>query len=317
MVGNIDFIIVGCPRSGTTLLSRILTNHRNIIVPDETGFFYYAYGMLKRFRRITNEEVYNQIFQTADLSSLPFEHAHSEAALLNRFVSHYKNKHGKAIFGEKTPRHWYLLDFILERFPQTKVIFMVRNAVSVVNSYRKYRQNWFPFFSAPTFLSLDTLLPAVVWKMAIKRYKTLKNSNRILLVRYEDLVRSPVECLTDVCSFLNVVFEPQMLSYYEKTDISLLTRRSEKNRLAHANLSKPINMERVASREHLSEEEVTRISYLLRKELREFGYEEKPEATSLVDDMLFLIAHLYYYSSLLKLYTKDATVYFFTRIFPR
>lgn len=36
---NTPFFIVGCPRSGTTLLSVLLDRHTRLCVPPETAFF--------------------------------------------------------------------------------------------------------------------------------------------------------------------------------------------------------------------------------------------------------------------------------------
>lgn len=40
--------IVGCPRSGTTLLQQALNRHSQIVIPPESKFFYYFYGQSYR-----------------------------------------------------------------------------------------------------------------------------------------------------------------------------------------------------------------------------------------------------------------------------
>ena len=38
------FFIVGCPRSGTTVLQQALNRHTEIVIPPETKYFYCFYG---------------------------------------------------------------------------------------------------------------------------------------------------------------------------------------------------------------------------------------------------------------------------------
>src|SRR5215831_4421176 len=38
------FFIVGCPRSGTTMVQQALNRHSQIVIPPETKFFFSFYG---------------------------------------------------------------------------------------------------------------------------------------------------------------------------------------------------------------------------------------------------------------------------------
>src|ERR1019366_3077340 len=42
------FFILGCPRSGTTMLQQALNRHSRIVIPPETKFFFSFFGQSKK-----------------------------------------------------------------------------------------------------------------------------------------------------------------------------------------------------------------------------------------------------------------------------
>ncbi len=38
------FFIVGCPRSGTTMVQQALNRHPQVVIPPETKYFFSFYG---------------------------------------------------------------------------------------------------------------------------------------------------------------------------------------------------------------------------------------------------------------------------------
>ena len=57
MADNTAFFIVGCARSGTTLLRSILSSHPRIVIPGETSFFMeHAWNIIQNKKQITQSK---------------------------------------------------------------------------------------------------------------------------------------------------------------------------------------------------------------------------------------------------------------------
>jgi hypothetical protein len=131
---------------------------------------------------------------------------------------------GKSRWGEKTPRHIYQLDAIMKRFPQAKVLFMVRDPRAVVASYENWKFQGRPTANVPekveaererALKSYHPLIIALMWRSGVRTFQSAQSrygEGRIRRVRYEDLVSAPADTLRGVCGFLEEPFEDDMLN---------------------------------------------------------------------------------------------------------
>jgi hypothetical protein len=136
-----------------------------------------------------------------------------EAGLLTAFLRIYANAKGRPIIGEKTPAHIAYVDTIVDWFPNGRVVHMVRDPRAIyVSDLRRRRKrltrpySWFA--KVPGLLPLAILLQTtLVWRSAMKHDRTYRQRypGRYELVRFEDLVRQPVETLAALYTFLGVV----------------------------------------------------------------------------------------------------------------
>jgi hypothetical protein len=110
-------------------------------------------------------------------------------------------RHGKARAADKTPGHHAYLSEILDRFPTSPVIFVMRDPRGAVPSIR---------------LALRASLrsAARMWNEAFRSYSRF--SRRVYLVQYESLVATPQETLQKVCAVLGEDFEEEMLRFSER-----------------------------------------------------------------------------------------------------
>lgn len=113
----------------------------------------------------------------------------------------YAKRQGKVRGGEKTPENYAYLPDILEKFPDSPVIFLIRDPRDTVLSIRK---------AFNTSIEGATRL----WNEALLCYQ--QASRQVHMVRYEDLVQRPPEIIEEMCSFLGENYEPAMLSFYER-----------------------------------------------------------------------------------------------------
>jgi hypothetical protein len=114
-------------------------------------------------------------------------------------------REGARRFGEKTPwnvRHLAALEAL---FPCARFVHIVRDPRAVVASKRKLPRT-----------SADVLTNAFKWSIDITaaasyRASAPERAERLLEVRYEDLVRDPEKVLREITAFLGEPFHPAML----------------------------------------------------------------------------------------------------------
>lgn len=214
------FFIVGHERSGTTLLAAAFDRHSRVAVPPETHFFTDVcparcahliadraamVNHLFRGKRIRDlnlgpEELFCRL---ADLSP-------TWSQLFLEVLKLYAEGRGKSRAGEKTPNHWRVVPQLLELFPESRVIWVVRDARDTVLSLMK----------VPWKRHSNIALHGVQWRITTERMLACESqfAGRILRVKFEDLVTTPQPQVERACHFIGVDFEPRQLDSSAKTD---------------------------------------------------------------------------------------------------
>lgn len=136
----------------------------------------------------------------------------SERGMFAAFLRAYADKLGRPIMGEKTPAHLAYVDTLLEWFPNGRVVHMLRDPRAVYVSDLRRRRNklrrpysWLAWL--PGLLPLVILVQtSMVWRGAVGRHfkYQARYADRYRLVRFEDLVRQPLETLSGLYEFLGV-----------------------------------------------------------------------------------------------------------------
>jgi hypothetical protein len=206
---------MGCPRSGTTLVARILEAHSQVAVYFETNYYLifrpdlHLYGDLDQASNL--KRLITDFLEAIRLQGVtPPEMDEFQKALvaptfegvLTTFLHLYARQQGKIRCGEKTPFHYLYLREILEKFPHSPVIYTIRDPRDTVLSMREALGN-----------SLDGSIYA--WHQAFLSYQ--RASRPVHLVYFEELVRKPAETVQAMCAFLGVEYEPRMLSFFKNT----------------------------------------------------------------------------------------------------
>lgn len=261
------FFIVGPPRSGTTLLATIMCRHSAIAIPPETQYFPEILPKLRSDFTMTQEKVSELLSQTrlADLNldvSAVFSAIDSDdltKSLFLTLLTEYARDLGATVLGEKSPSHVGYVSEILDIFPESKVVCLIRDGRAVSSSLR--RLNWDHsnlYRHAASWVSRARAVRDV-----LQHYP--QNS---ILVKYEDLVENPSVEVGKVCDFIGVHFEPSQLLPSD----SGLVPEWERGWKAMAN--ETISNARLESwKTDLSEPEIPLVENILSKELLSFGYE--------------------------------------------
>jgi len=208
------FFIMGCPRSGTTLVAQILDSHSRVAVYLETNYYPLFrpdldwYGDLRQASNL-NRLTTNLLEAIRVQGVTPPEIEEFQKALvapnfegvLTTLLHLYARQQGKIRSGEKTPMHYRYLSEILEKFPQSPVIFLMRDPRDTVRSMQKA-------FSQSVASATRT------WNEAYLHYS--QSSRPVHLVRYEDLVQEPFRVVKEMCALLGEPYEPTMFRFYER-----------------------------------------------------------------------------------------------------
>ena len=219
---NTPFFIFGCPRSGTSLLSRMLGAHPSLAIPDESHLYNNIYPLVARYGDLSlapvRARLISEIMKTEHIRT--WNPAPSVTDVLSRLEQHdfhgivdgllraWAAKVGKPRWGEKTPQHTLCWRAILSGFPTAQVIHLVRDGRDVTLSYRS------AFFGPKHVYPL-----ALRWReylAAAEGARTALGEGRFLQVRYEDLVTAPEHELRRICAFLGEGFTSNTLDFYRE-----------------------------------------------------------------------------------------------------
>ena len=165
--------IVGCGRSGTTLLLALMGVHPKIFsIPYETNSFYY---------------------RTTQKRNPPI----SAKNRINRaLLKHHQKLSGKHRFCEKTPAHVYCIPEILEAFHQrVKIIHIVRDGRDVITSIHPHQKDQY-------------WVPIERWIEDTQAGIRFVNHPGVYTLKYEDLVLFPERSLSKLLAFLDEPYYP-------------------------------------------------------------------------------------------------------------
>lgn len=217
--------IVGCERSGTTLLRVMLDNHTNIAIPYEAERFSKLVSVQDPWKYSWDKEDVISIIEEVlcvpkiafwginkdeVLAELGNADVYSYSDILKALYQANARKHGKKRWGDKTPVNTFELFNIIKAFPDAQFIHIVRDGRDVYLSWTK----------AP-WAKLNLIKAAYKWKrwvMAAYRFGECLSDGQYLEIRYEDLISDPEKILRKICTFLEEPYVSELLEYDKRTD---------------------------------------------------------------------------------------------------
>ena len=234
----------GCVRSGTTMLGAMIGAHPQCLCVPESQF---KEDLIQSFDRpiaqVSPLEVLRFIEATRrfqiwelplDLSRLSdSDFADSYRSVIDWLVREYGRVQGKVHFKfwvDHTPSNIRFGHTLVEHFPEAKLIHIVRDGRAVASSLLPL--DWGPN-------TIDKAAYAWMQGMSIGlAAEKFWESDRMIRVRYEDLVRDPDSTLENICKFLKIDYRPEMaegngfsVPKYTAKQHSLVGRRPDPTRV--------------------------------------------------------------------------------------
>ncbi|MGF1524208.1 MAG: sulfotransferase [Leptolyngbyaceae cyanobacterium] len=278
------FFIVGCPRSGTTLLQQMLDAHPEVAVAPETHFMRLFWNARDEYGDLTEDHNYQQLldkiialpeFLEMELDAQEFLETawhvkRTYAVIFQLLLEKFAHRRSAKIIGEKTPNHVLYMPAIQTLFPNARFIHIVRDPRSVVNSWR----------SVPWSKGTVTG-DAEMWRYYVSaaQRKPPSEKNQLFTLHYEKLVLEPERTLRSLCQFLDLEFEPVMLDYHQKQSNLVNTRREPWK----GNAVKPVSQDSLIKwQKELSHQEVAEIESIVWFEMQRLGYKPQTHLISVL-----------------------------------
>lgn len=245
---NSPFFILGCVRSGTTLLRDLLRLHPRLECPEETHFFRWPdpYASPRFMHPYTKNKIIMKQRGMDGISEEEFAQlirtSYSRKELAEGYGQLYLEKQGNSHgrWFDKTPQNIYGILLISQMIPDARFIHIYRNPLNVTAS-----------LLLGEVLSSDGIVDAInYWyePMAImQQYKQIAQE-RVIEISYEDLTTEPQSTLGAILKFVG-----------ENVDELILPRDM-------------VHPERNKYMEVLTEEQVKDVKQYCMPYYREYGY---------------------------------------------
>jgi hypothetical protein len=269
--------VLGCPRSGTTLLQLMLHSHPRIAIPPETRFLLTCYSSRKDFgdlhgessRRVLASSIVGKrqtLFHDLglDAQEIVEEIAAGPPTLgsaLGTVFRAYARRFGKPRWGDKRPGYYRHIPELIRLFPDAQIVHLIRDGRDCVASLKEM-----PWFQQDIYAAISTWIEAIdCGRRAARRLP----GGTYFELRYEPLVADPPEHLATLCEFLGEEYDPAMTEPHKIAEIAIPKRKTW-----HADTRRQVTL--AVSRpwqERLEPWEIALCETVMGRRLRALGYE--------------------------------------------
>lgn len=269
--------IIGCPRSGTTLLQVMLDTHRDLAVTHECDFIIdvafdprsHEWSLADQVERALAHPMFGRLGVEAETCRRIVDELRPSdyGAVVRYWFAAKALKDGKRRWGNKTPHMIFHFERVARLFPDAQFIHIIRDGRDSTASWATVH-----FTQANRGQLLSS---ALLWRQMVRAGRETGRTlgaDRYTEVRLEDLIASTESSLRRLCSFLGLDFDEAMLSYHE----TATERVPEGQRRVHPDINKPPTSGLRDWKKGLAPADVVAIEGLLRPTLVAFGYEPGP-----------------------------------------
>ncbi|MBN1295252.1 sulfotransferase [bacterium] len=205
--------IVGSPRSGSTLLERMISSHPAVAGGPEPHLLtpLAHLGYYENIDKAPYDHLRAVAAQREFVNMLPNGENDYLTALRAYCFFLYSQQlkqagEGKTYVLDKTPAYALVLPFIEKVFPEGKFVVLTRHPAAIFSSYAQsfFEDDW---QAAHDFNPIiERYIPAIA------RFLQESHCPKIHF-RYEDLVLNPAEYMERLCRFLDLPFDSSMVEY--------------------------------------------------------------------------------------------------------
>jgi len=208
--------VLSLPRSGSTLLQKMLAVSPQVATVAEPWICLPLAAMLEPHAIVAEywhencAQALEDLFQ--ELPGGRGEYARRAADFVRGIYGSVAGDSGATVFVDKTPRYYLIVPFLAEAFPDARFVFLFRNPLEVLASILKawhkdrigplLKGNYVDLVRGPGLL-------AEAQRML---------GDRALSIHYSRLVADPEAEVKRTCAYLDIPFEPAMLTDYRQVE---------------------------------------------------------------------------------------------------
>jgi hypothetical protein len=265
--------IVGCGRSGSTLLRAMCDAHPSLAVPPESHFIVplapkgAAADRPVDAATFTDRLLASERFdlwgldRPAIATALAAPPPPDYPTAVRRVFALWASRHGKDRYADKTPGYVLHVPDLARLFPEAVFVHLIRDGRDVASSFLELA--W-----------ADRIEEAALhWRLRVRRGRQAGRAlpaGRYLELRYEQLVADPAGSLRTLCAAIGLPFAEAML---DPTRRAAEVIRTTRHPGYHQRLAIPPTSGLRNWRDDLGEEDTARFELLAGGTLAELGYE--------------------------------------------
>jgi hypothetical protein len=206
--------LIGPPRSGSTLLTRMLGSHDAVHAPDEPHLLtplahlgYYAKVDAAPYDPIITQLAMQELVKALPQGEEDFLAA--MRAMTDTLYERLLTPTGRSVLLDKTPAYSLILDFAAKLYPNAHYLVLTRHPMAIWSSLVE------SFFDGDAEAAhrhqplLERYVPAIA---RFLRERPVKVHH----VRYEELVRNPESEMEKVCQFAGLDFDAGIVDYGDR-----------------------------------------------------------------------------------------------------
>jgi sulfotransferase family protein len=274
--------VVGCPRSGTTMLQLMLHAHPRIAIPPETRFVMAAYDARADFgdlhapanrlalaRWIVDRKQTRFADLGLDGPRIIEEIVAGPPTLgsaLGIVLRAYAARFGKARWGDKRPGYFQRIPALRRMFPDAQIVQLIRDGRDCVASLKE--MDW---YKHDAHHALATWVESIEAGDRAARTLGPRSYHRLY---YERLIADPATELKALCDFLGEDFDPAMCEPGQVAPVAVPDRK-----VWHSRTREQVTTSRAGTwRTRLSVAEIALCETVAGDLLRDHGYEVEGRA---------------------------------------
>jgi hypothetical protein len=226
--------VLGCPRSGTTLLQLMLHAHPKIAIPPETRFVLTTYSARNQFGDLRDKACMRALATSiTDRRQTLFYDLGLDAgqvveeivggpptlgSALGTIYRAYARRFGKPRWGDKRPGYYQYIPQLLRMFPDAQFIHLIRDGRDCVASLKSM-----PWFTQDVYGAVCTWIEAIDYA---RRAGRRLPGDAYFELRYERLIADPEQQLGALCAFLGEPYVPAMAEPHKVAQIAVPERKT-------------------------------------------------------------------------------------------
>ncbi len=280
--------LFGLPRSGSTLVQRLLASHQAIHTTAEPWI------LLPHIYATRSNGTYTDYARGVGLSAitdfcqtLPLGEKDYQLSLRSFILDLYgkASPDGKEYFLDKTPTYHFIVDEILSLFPEAKFIFLWRNPLAMMSSITETwgKGRWIVHkYHQELFAGQERLINAYV-----------RNRDKVESLQYEALLLNPKRELIRICHYLGIDYHADILKKF--SEINFEGQRGDQTgaKKYQSITSAPINKwQDTLTNPYRKHWAVRYMKWLGRENLSQMGY-DMDEIINEIDSIPFSLRQLF------------------------